>query len=411
MMSILNKFIQSKFYCLMVGCIILICIFWRKTDTLEYSRRKILYPSWQKLQQSERIPFKWDAKTSFVAQEPTKNILYVKTHKTGSTTWKTVFQSYSEKYNLNLCMDAKDRYHLNWPSQILVVDVIRKFDEKCDMIADEMIYNKEIINKLMNPNPFFITSVRHPVQHFFSLYKMVDIHQAVIEMTGIPSLTKWQEIEIFIKNYRLVQNYYIVQKPFQPKLASLVQRNLQLTSLDQNINKGIEGNLSNEKLKEIKSVFNQIDHFIVAEYSAETLLILTRKLNCEMEDLFYTQQNVLRSTAEKNEFVPEVTQKLILEFNSADFQLYQLALKKMFQEISNYQNFEEDLKLFNAGLNNVTAYCQSKTKKVKMNFICGTNYNQQFTETSARLKRKLKTSLEKTMKLALKNSTILSNFN
>jgi len=199
----------------MIGCIILICLFWLKTKLAKTEStfpRSISNLSWQKLRQPERIPFKWDGNISFVAQEPTKtNILYVKTHKTGSTTWKTVFQLYSEKYKLNLCIDRKDIYHLNWPSQILVADVVRKFDEKCDIIADEMVYNKEIINELMNPNPFFITSVRHPVEHFLSFYDYARIHKTVIEITGIRSLTKWQGIEIFIKNYQLVQNYYILK--------------------------------------------------------------------------------------------------------------------------------------------------------------------------------------------------------
>jgi len=234
-------------------------------------------------------------------------------------------------------------------------------------------------------------------------------------MTGIRSLTKWQGIEIFIKNYQLVQNYYNVKTPYRPShyssYASLITRNLQLSSLEESINKGTEGNVSKVKLKEIKNIFTQIDHFIIAEYSSETLLILYRKLNCEMEDMFYTQQNGRRSNEEKNEIVPGFIQKLILEFNSADLQFYQLAVKKMFQEISNYKNFKEDLKLFNAGLHNYTVYCQSNTTAVKTSYNCVTSFKKQFKATSDRLKLKLKISLQKTMKMALKNSTILSNFN
>jgi len=278
-----------------------------------------------------------------------------------------------------------------------------------------MIYNKEIINELMNPNPFFITSVRHPVQHFLSLYNFAGIQYAEIELTGIRSLTKWQGIEIFIKNYQLVQNYYNVKTPYRPtryaSYASWIQRNLQLSSFEERINKGTEGKVSKVKLKEIKIIFNQIDHFIIAEYTAETLLILYRKLNCEMEDMFYTQQNGRRSNEEKNEIVPEFIQKLILEFNNADLQFYQLAVKKMFQEISNYKNFKEDLKLFNAGLHNYTVYCQSNTTAVKTSYNCVTSFKKQFKATSDRLKLKLKISLQKTMKIALKNSTILSSFN
>ena len=71
------------------------------------------------------------------------SIFYIKIHKTGSTALRSTLLTYGRRYNLTICMDATDLWGLNWPYEIDNVRLTKLHEEKCEIVAEELVYNKE----------------------------------------------------------------------------------------------------------------------------------------------------------------------------------------------------------------------------------------------------------------------------
>ena len=78
--------------------------------------------------------------------EPRKSIFYIKVQKTGSTTIRSTLLSYGRYHNLTICMDSMNLWGLNWPYEIDGVRLTKQFTEKCDIVAEELVYKPEIGN-------------------------------------------------------------------------------------------------------------------------------------------------------------------------------------------------------------------------------------------------------------------------
>lgn len=72
-----------------------------------------------------------------------KSLFYIKIQKTGSTTLKSSLYNYGLKHNLRICVDATDIHHMNFPYSIDMRKLTKTSSKPCDLIADELVYNKE----------------------------------------------------------------------------------------------------------------------------------------------------------------------------------------------------------------------------------------------------------------------------
>lgn len=264
--------------------------------------------------------------------KPVTSIVYLKTHKTGSTSWKSVFLFYGEKRNLTICMDSVNKWQLNWPYRIHIERIIKPHYEKCNILADEMVYDEETVRKLMPSTYVTITSVRHPIEHFFSMYRYVGIHKAVERLTN-KTLEKFEAMRIFFKHPLLLQNIWATYS-YQPNVQ-LMQPNLQLYTLG----------LNTTNPQQILKMSNKINYFIISEFNDESLVLLKKGMCCQFEDLLYRKQNVGRS-GKKEEVVPKDIKQSILKFNQGDLILYNIALKRYRQQVKAYRHFENDVKVF-----------------------------------------------------------------
>lgn len=83
-----------------------------------------------------------------------KSIFYVKIQKTGSTSLKSSLFNYGMKYKLRICVDSTDIHHMNFPYSIDPLKLTKPLNGRCDIIADELIYNnKQGIHDFVFPFP------------------------------------------------------------------------------------------------------------------------------------------------------------------------------------------------------------------------------------------------------------------
>ena len=85
----------------------------------------------------------------------------------------------------------------------------------------------------MTEDVFVMASVRHPVQHFLSLYKYTRIH-TILEKLLRKKLHKYTAMRMFLQNPTLVQNTVaaLPQSEMRDKLQiNMIRPNLQMYSL------------------------------------------------------------------------------------------------------------------------------------------------------------------------------------
>ena len=183
-----------------------------------------------------------------------------------------------------------------------------------------------------------MASVRHPVEHFLSLYKYSKIHAAVERLTK-KSLDQWDSMRVFLKNPQLVRNIYATYNENEVRdryQINLIQPNLQLHSLG----------IINGTRSQIIERLDDLHFVVVADKYDESMVILREKLCCTIQDVVYRKQNVRRNNEEIKLQVPPDIENAILEFNSADLIFYTVAKDRLFEEVQKHSYFEQALGIF-----------------------------------------------------------------
>jgi len=76
--------------------------------------------------------------------KPHRSIFYVKVHKSASTTLRSMLLVYGREYNLTICMDSMNKWGLNWPYRVDEDRLTKLKEERCQIVAEELIYSPEI---------------------------------------------------------------------------------------------------------------------------------------------------------------------------------------------------------------------------------------------------------------------------
>lgn len=209
-----------------------------------------------------------------------------------------------------------------------------------------MLYFFYIVDQIMADDVFVLASVRHPVQHFISVFREMRILDAVRRLTNNKTLSEFDGMRIFLRDPKSVQKTYVTYEEnnkdnIHGKTSvheiSLVQPNLQSFSL------GITESASEE---EFNSRLEEIHFIVVAEQFDESMLVLREKLCCTIEDLVYRKSSDENLMNDKTIFIPQDLQKLVLEFNKQDTRIYKHALSALRKELDKFDNLDQYLNIY-----------------------------------------------------------------
>ncbi|XP_066915185.1 galactose-3-O-sulfotransferase 3-like [Clytia hemisphaerica] len=246
-------------------------------------------------------------------------------------------------------MDVLDLHRANWPYGVDVSRLTKTSNERCQLVAEEIMYSSKLVDKIMAEKVFTLTSVRHPVQHFISLFRQMKIQEVVQRVTSRKGLTENQAMEIFLKDWEDFQRAYATDENIgigEKLHLGMIRLNLQSFSL------GITDVMS---LEDVVHRLNEMNLIVVFERFDESMVILREKLCCSLDDVAYRklQNHETSSTV----YVPEELQRLIINFNKIDAIFYQHAVKRLDEEMSAFDNFEQLLGIYRAELKKFEAKC------------------------------------------------------
>lgn len=273
-------------------------------------------------------------------QEPVHKVIFIKTHKTGSSTIATTVVRYADEKHLKL---ATPKYtHIFHQVKPFNHHMVLSFGDmgKFDMLASHARYDRKQMDMVV-PKAKYITILRDPVRQLESAYS----YYAMGKHIGIQADGN-HELESFLKRPR----YYFNDFEYHMKVQSWNGQIFDL-GLDHTYHRNIE--VVQDK---IHSLDKELELVMIKEYFDESLLLL-RKIFCwEWQDIVYISKGV-RKQSLRQDISPELAAK-IRQWNSADVQLYDHFNRTFWKKLHEYgPDLQKDLAYFRQLKRNVSTIC------------------------------------------------------
>ena len=284
---------------------------------------------------------------------PNQQIVFIKTHKTGSTTIQTIVNRYGFFHNLSFVFnknssgnghfyflpisaeESPQKYFLP-PLNVRDGDYNKYTDY--DMLAIHVRYNRTALDRIMKKGTKYITIIREPSTQWESAFDQFLFQQAITNYSQVPR-TKW--IKTFLKK----PEYHRAKLRVMP-YESVKGRRWHYSQNSQMYDLGLEAHSFRHEViinKTIDILAREFDLILVMEYFDESLLILKKEFCWNFEDIVYMPKNF---RAKRNKLTKKVRRK-ILAWNRADVLLYNYFNRTLWRKIEEYgPGFSDDLKYF-----------------------------------------------------------------
>ncbi|XP_072227773.1 galactosylceramide sulfotransferase [Leuresthes tenuis] len=236
---------------------------------------------------------------------PKVNFMFMKTHKTASSTILNILFRFGEKHKLKFAFpDGRNDFFYPSPFQCSQVKDYKP-GECFNIVCNHMRFNHQEVSKLLPPDALYVTILRDPVDLFESSFHYY--HRAVPLTWSIGGENKLVE---FLNNPRAYYN--------PNAFNSFYLKNLLFFDF------GFENNLEADDPRVMRGIHylsKRFDLVLIAEYFEESLILLKNLLCWTMEDILYFKLNA-RMSSSVSRLDPEMRAKA-LRWNGADWKLYQ----------------------------------------------------------------------------------------
>ncbi|XP_072049104.1 galactosylceramide sulfotransferase-like isoform X2 [Amphiura filiformis] len=274
--------------------------------------------------------------------EPHKNIVLLKTHKTGSSTLQNILYRFGDVRGLSFVLPAVDVYMGN-PAYFHPKFVLQT-PGGYNILANHARFHKENMARIMPANTKYISILRYPPKQFesmFSYYSFNNRYHTSLE--GFASRA---------------QELYDKHEGGNPRHSGL---NPVLYDL------GLHKNdlATPDKIDDyIKFIEDSFDLILIAEYLKESLILLKELMCWDMEEIVYFSSNKRDNSLVKE--IPKQTEKHLLTWHAGDFKLYLHFNRTLHRQIEEYgvQRMQTEVKILNKMIDDLSEDCLQGTKSV-----------------------------------------------
>eukprot|EP01147_Barroeca_monosierra_P002803 gene2803-5646_t len=276
--------------------------------------------------------------------KPKSKIVYVKTHKTGSSTLTNIFHRFAHKHNLKAVLPKSNTF-LGWPrsagiptSYVSLPGVEGNYDIFC---SAHTRYSRKYIEKIV-PNADYITIFREPTSHFKSSWSYWDVPGHIQRVSGM-TVT----MEQFLED---------PETWFPRGLKG--DRDLLHNSFAFDF--GFDHTYTEDQVDDLISHLDTFALVLITEYMDASLVLLKRKLCWELEDVVYFALKVNKHKP-RTVIASEVREK-ILKLNWVDAKLYHHFNESLWRQIAAEPNFQEELDEFKRLKDQLSTQCEPWAK-------------------------------------------------
>ena len=289
--------------------------------------------------------------------EKKKNFVFIKTHKSGSTTLIAPMQKFAYKNDLYMVVPSMDHnVQLGWPYNFVPLNniVMPPQGKNFQALVNHVVYNRTVMDSIMEPKTTYITVVRDPKPHLLSTYIYFGLNE------GFKIGYDPEAFEKFLndtKRYDSLPEYMIKMGMDNVHIKSMT-RNLQSADL------GLENRLFDNPdatHKFIEQIEREFDFILILERLAESLVLMKRKMCWSMQEIIRINKNRRPQNWGYDKINPNLAQNAYA-WNNVDSLLYNMAQKKLNNMRKGEKRLNEEIALYNKINANVLRYCAPMDK-------------------------------------------------
>ncbi|XP_041470116.1 galactosylceramide sulfotransferase-like [Lytechinus variegatus] len=275
---------------------------------------------------------------------PRKNMMYLKTHKTGSSTLQNIIYRYGDAHGLKFAL-PKAGVYLGTPSLFRRTFPIPSPTGKYNMLANHARYNRQEMADIMYKDAAYVTIIRHPSTQFESMYAYYGFKGTFkVDLEGFADKPQ---------NYYRRQSTIPSHSALNPTLYDLGMSKLQMNN---------DGAIRNK----IATLENDFDLVLVAEHLLESLVLLKELMCWDLSDVTFFSANArTKSHVDK---MSKRTFDQLYKWNHGDALLYEHFNQTLWTKIKAYgqERMDRDVRLLDKMNKALTEKCLDGTKTETM---------------------------------------------
>ncbi|XP_043849243.1 galactose-3-O-sulfotransferase 2 [Dromiciops gliroides] len=253
----------------------------------------------------------------FSSQEsfpPVTNIMFLKTHKTASSTVMNILYRFTEKRNLTVALPAGHLFHLGYPWYFLTkyVEGFKALNGTFNIMCNHLRFNPTEVQKVMPNNTFYFSILRNPISQLessFMYYK-----------TYTPAFRKTKSLNEFLASPLRYYNKSL-------SIKNVYAKNNMWFDFGYDNNRGGQGYVQ-AVIGEIQRQFQLI---LISDYFDESMVLLRNMLHWDLDDVVYFKLNSRSENTIQN--LTKENQEKVKEWCALDWALYQHFNRTFWQKI------------------------------------------------------------------------------
>ncbi|XP_002734753.1 galactosylceramide sulfotransferase-like [Saccoglossus kowalevskii] len=280
--------------------------------------------------------------------EAVKKVVFIKTHKTGSTTAASIIERFGYSHNLSFVVPPDRKYgpHILSSTHHFTRSMLKysppplNGGKYYDMLTNHVRYNRREMNDVI-PNATYVTILRHPAKQFESAFAYFLWNREIVKVNGV--------VDDPIATFMEYPGIYLEKKFFfwwQAHNGQLFDLGLQTEETD-------DYDTVNRKIETLSA---ELDVVLIADYFDESLIVLRKKMCWTLHDILYIPNGIRRQKYRRE--VSDETRAEILEWNRSDVKLYEHFNRTLWKNVAEYGPcFERDLNHFREQRQKVMEEC------------------------------------------------------
>ena len=313
--------------------------------------------------------------------KPVNNILFLKTHKTGSSTVTNILNRYGDSKDLSFALPVgKNTYHFFWPRPFLLRYVIA-FGKEPNILCNHARYNKAPMRWLFpKKTTRYITILREPSEHFESIFNFFMLGRYFKDLRNVTT-----PLQSFLQK----AEFYFNKPPLNVTGLMNLLKNPALFELGLDTIYYREVTMVQDYIRFLQREFDLV---MLMEYFDESLVLLKRRFCWEINDILYFKLNERRSGDRQK--LSKYTRKKIRKWNSGDVLLYDVFNRTLWERIKHEgPGFFKDLEIFRKAKETMKNSCLREgnfvTRPYRGRFVKGyalkTNISKELNETCGKM--------------------------
>ena len=264
--------------------------------------------------------------------KPVKNVIFLKTHKTGSSTIINIMQRFAHRNNLTVALPDKNHF-LGWPNLFHESYVFEHTKNKTyNIICNHAIFHRERMLKIMKSNETkIVTIVRDPLYQFESAavyYRFHSIFKLNRNINILDAFFNKSENEIYEEVlHQNNEDSFLVKNPvaFDMGFRSWCDEESAIIT-----------NMERAK--------KDFDLVMISDYMTESLVLLKGLLCWDLKDVAYFTMNKRPDECRQKIKNIEETRKRIKECNKIDYEIFDYFNRTFWEKVnSKGSSFKSDL--------------------------------------------------------------------